>query len=236
MGDLRHHDATKIRSMLKRMEGYSKIESENLFNLQLHFECAQLKNTKTAKVILLFFEDVLIIIEKQNGTHICDKLDYKNIKDCKIYDEKNEVFLKLVIGHNGPNMVFSLTKKKIADRVAMLIYNHKDSMSKVTYDTPTSVISFGKLNFVINLEKQLSLENFKRKAISRLAQYFLPQPLKEDKVDVSQYSDYEFKLIYPGFHVNLDSDLDLSAALSHFKGKLNVGIILKQSLRSFKTQ
>lgn len=226
-----------LREILRRLDGYETIKEESLDNLHYHAKCKIIENDVHVPVNILFVDNGIIFIEKNNGRRSMWFVKYINIVNSRIYDHRAEAYLKLSVHDSRKNIVCVLKDKNVAQKLIMMLKTKRDgrsaqserSMCPETTRRLVSVIKFGNLRFLLRCSSRADFTAFRRKAIYRLGRHFYPnREIPETNIDLSEYTEFLFYVNHNGIHILLESDIDFCAAVDFFDGKLDVLITLKK--------
>ena len=189
-------------------------------------------------VTLLFISSGVIVMDTNQKPGSLQFVRYKEITDSKLYNYRDDVYLKMVLKDTKKSLAFVLKDKNVAQKLVILLRIGKESSHKrkdpdvCTSGTKNlaSIIRFGKLRFLIGYDKDGGFASFKQKAIYRLGRYFYPnREISENSIDLSEYSEFLLHANHNGTHILLENDSDFKAAIDFFDKKLDVLITIKKN-------
>lgn len=226
-----------LREILRGLDGYETIKDESLDNLYYHAKCKIIDNNVRVPINMLFVDNGIVFIEKNDGRRCMRFVKYSDIVNSRIYDHKAEVYLKLSVRDCRRNIVCVLKDKNVAQKLIMMLKakgeGHggqlEESLCPEVARMLVSVIRFGNLKFLLRCSDRADFAAFRRKAIYRLGRHFYPnREIPETNIDLSEYAEFLFYVSHNGAYILMESDIDFCAAVDFFDGKLDVLITLKK--------
>lgn len=230
-----------LRESLKKLEGYDEVKRENLDELHYQVRCKLAGEDGYKRNTLLFIDSGIVLLDHSVVPGSLQFISYSDISECRLYDHKEGINLRVVLKSTRRSLVCILKSKKMAQKALMLVKIGREGIDKKPRqdsDKPIpeglgSIVRFGNLRFLISYSESEGLGAFKKKSIHRLGRHFYPtREVPENSIDLAEYSELLFHVHHDGMSILLENDADFSAAINFFGRKLDVSITVRKSRRS----